>query len=390
MSNIINVNSNSNQYNVCIIGGGITGTALAYFLCKLGERSVAVFEKSYLSSGSTGRCAGGIRQQWSTRPNVRLAMRSVKLFERFKEDVGMDIEYFQGGYLVLSYDEEEAAQFEKNVQMQREEGLNVEILSPRQVKEKYPYINTDGLLMATFCQTDGHANPHKAVIGYAQAVRRMGGHIYTHTEVKGIDVQAGKVIGVETSNGYFKCNVVVNAAGPWSRETSEMVGVDLPTESYRHQIIVTEALENFFPMMAISFSGNFYMRQTQHGQFVLGQGDKDEKPGINYNVTFRFEEELISKMVRTFPFLKNVRMMRHWSGMYNMSPDAQPIIGQSDKVKGYYYAVGYSGHGFMVAPAVGEALAELILFGKSLHTDISYLDVKRFENMTIEKEKNVV
>ncbi|MGC8903312.1 MAG: NAD(P)/FAD-dependent oxidoreductase [Fervidobacterium sp.] len=377
-------------YNVCIIGGGITGTALGYFLCKLGETSVAIFEKSYLSSGSTGRCAGGIRQQWSTRPNVRLAMRSVKLFERFKEDVGMDIEYAQGGYLVLSYDDQEAEQFEKNVQMQKEEGLDVKILTPRQVKERYPYISTEGLIMATFCQTDGHANPHKAVIGYAQAIRNMGGHIYTHTEVTGVDIQNGKVIGIETSKGYFGCNIVVNASGPWSKEVSQLVGVDLPTESYRHQIMVTEGLKNFFPMMAISFSGNFYMRQTQHGQFVLGQGDKDEKPGLNYKVTFRFEEELIKKMVRIFPFLKNVRLLRHWSGMYNMSPDAQPIIGQSKKVKGYYYAVGYSGHGFMVAPAVGEALAELILFGKSLHTDISYLDVERFEKLSIEREKNVV
>ncbi|ANE41015.1 FAD-dependent oxidoreductase [Fervidobacterium ngatamarikiense] len=378
------------KYDICIIGGGITGTALGYFLCKLGKTSVAIFEKSYLSSGSTGRCAGGIRQQWSTRPNVRLAMRSVKLFERFKEDVGMDIEYKQGGYLVLSYIEEEAEQFEKNVKMQREEGLNVEILTPKQVSERYPYINTEGLVMATFCQTDGHANPHKAVIGYAQAIRRMGGHIYTYTEVKNIDVANGKVIGIDTTAGYFACDIVVNASGPWSNEVSKLVGVDLMTESYRHQILVTEPLENFFPMMAISFSGNFYMRQTLHGQFIMGQGDKDEKPGLNFNVTYKFEKELASKMVKIFPFLKNVRIIRHWSGMYNMSPDAQPIIGASEKVKGYYYAVGYSGHGFMVAPAVGEALAELIVFGKTLHTDISYLDIKRFEGQVLEREKNVV
>jgi len=377
-------------YDVCIIGGGITGTALAYSLCKLGETSVAVFEKSYLSSGSTGRCGGGIRQQWSTKNNVRLAMRSVKLFENFEEDVGMDIEYYQGGYLMLSYDEEEAEQFEKNVEIQREEGLDVEILTPKQVSERYPYINTQDLIVATFCQTDGHANPHKAVIGYAQAAKRMGADIYTHTEVLGVDVENGKVVGIQTTRGYFKCNVVVNASGPWSRQVAELAGVELPTESYRHQIFVTEPLENFFPMMAISFAGNFYMRQAHHGQFIMGQGDKDEKPGINYNVTFKFEKELAEKMVGIFPFLKNLRIMRHWSGMYNMSPDAQPIIGQSDKVKGYFYSWVYSGHGFMVAPAVSEALSELIVFGKTLHTDVSYLNVDRFSNEDVEKEKNVV
>ena len=377
-------------YNVCIIGGGITGTALAYSLCNLGETSVAVFEKSYLSSGSTGRCGGGIRQQWSTKNNVRLAMRSVELFEHFKEDVGTDIEYYQGGYLMLSYDEEEAKQFEKNVEIQREEGLDVEILTPKQVSERYPYINTKDLVLATFCQKDGHANPHKAVIGYAQAARRMGAKIYTHTEVLGIDVQNGKVVGVDTNQGYFKCDAVVNASGPWSKQVSQLVGVDLPTESYRHQIFVTEPLENFFPMMAISFAGTFYMRQAQHGQFIMGQGDKDEKPGINYNVTFKFEKELTVKMVELFPFLRNLRIMRHWSGMYNMSPDAQPIIGQSNIVNNYFYAVGYSGHGFMVAPAVTEALAELIVLGKTTHTDISYLNVDRFANAEVEKEKNVV
>lgn len=377
-------------YDVCIIGGGITGTALAYSLCKLGETSVAVFEKSYLSSGSTGRCGGGIRQQWSTKNNVRLAMRSVQLFEHFKEDIGMDIEYYQGGYLMLSFDEEEAKQFEKNVEIQREEGLDVEVLTPKQVSERYPYINTKDLVLATFCQKDGHANPHKTVIGYAQAARKMGAKIYTHTEVLGIDVQNGKVVGVDTNQGYFKCNAVVNASGPWSKQVSLLAGVDLPTESYRHQIFVTEPLENFFPMMAISFAGNFYMRQAQHGQFIMGQGDKDEKPGINHNVTFKFEKDLTVKMVELFPFLKDLRIMRHWSGMYNMSPDAQPIIGQSNIVSNYFYAVGYSGHGFMVAPAVTEALAELIVLGKTVHTDISYLNVDRFANAEVEREKNVV
>lgn len=377
-------------YDVCIIGGGITGTALAYFLTKLGERSVAIFERSYLSSGSTGRCAGGIRQQWSTRSNVRLAMRSVKLFERYREDVGFDIEYKQGGYLVLSYDVEEAEAFERNVKMQREEGLEVDILSPKQVRERFPYVNTEGLVLATFCGTDGHANPHKAVIGYALAAKSRGASVFTHTEVIGVEVAGGRVVGLQTTRGFVRCNAVVNASGPWAREVSKLVGVDLPVDSYRHQILVTEPVENFFPMMAISFSGNFYMRQTEHGQFVMGQGDKDERPGINHNVTFRFERELSAKMVKHFPFLRKLRIIRHWSGMYEMSPDAQPIVGQSKLTKGYFYAVGYSGHGFMVAPAVAEALAETIVFGKALHTDISHLDVDRFSGKEIERERNVV
>ncbi|QTA37132.1 FAD-binding oxidoreductase [Thermosipho ferrireducens] len=379
----------SKKYKVCIIGGGIIGTAIAYNLCRLGETSVAIFEKRYLSSGATGRCGGGIRQQWSTKANVKLAMRSVKLFERYKEDIGMDIEYTQGGYLLLSYSEEEAEQFEKNVKLQREEGLNVEIISPKTVKKKYPFINTEKLVLATFCQTDGHANPHKATFGYAKAAKTMGADIFTHTEVFGIDIVNKTVKGVHTSKGFFECEIVVNAAGAWSKDVGKMANLNIPTESYRHQIFVTEPLEYFFPFMAISFSGNFYMRQALHGQFIMGQGDKDEKPGINENVTFKFEKEMARKMTRIFPFLKNLRILRHWSGEYNMSPDAQPIIGESKDIKGYYYAVGFSGHGFMLAPAVGEAVAELITFGKSIHNDISHLNTDRLSKAT-EIEKNVV
>ena len=378
-----------NDYRVVIIGGGIVGCAIAYHLTKLGEKSVAVFEKNYLSSGATGRCGGGIRQQWSSLNNVLLAMRSVKHFERFSEEIGMDIEYKQGGYLVLSYTDEEAVEFEKNVKMQREAGLKVEILSPKEVERRYPYINTEGVKMATFCQSDGHANPHLATFGYARASQKLGADIFTHTEVVDLERLCDSRWIVHTTNGSVKADVVINAAGAFSREVGKLAGVDLPTESYRHQIFVTEPLKDFFDPMAISFSGNYYMRQTKHGNFIMGQGDADERAGINYSVTFRFEKELSRKMARIFPFLRKLRIIRHWSGHYNMSPDAQPIIGESPPVRGYYYAVGFSGHGFMLAPAVGEAIAEMILYGRAAHVDVSDLNVQRLEGGVV-KEKNVV
>ncbi|ABR30145.1 FAD-dependent oxidoreductase [Thermosipho melanesiensis] len=373
------------MYKIGIVGGGIIGCAIAYFLGKLGESSIILFEKSYLSSGATGRCGGGIRQQWSSRENVRLAKRSVKFFERFEEELGVDIEYRQGGYLLLAFNEKEVEQFERNVQMQRNEGLNVEVLTKREVKKRYPFINTNGLKMATFCQKDGHANPHKATFAFANAAKDFGIKIYTREEVLDIQKERGNY-RIITNKGEYICEVLVNAAGPWSKEIGKMMGVELPTESFRHQIFVTEPVEYFFPFMAISFSKNFYMRQTLHGNFIMGQGDKDEKPGINRNVTFRFEKEMAKKMVFFFPFLNELRVLRHWSGEYNMSPDAQPILGAKGN---FFYAVGFSGHGFMLAPAVGEAIAELILFGKTLHSDISHLNLDRFKGK-LEIERNVV
>ncbi len=377
-----------NEYRVAVIGGGVIGCSTAYYLAKFGEADVVVFEKNYVSSGSTGRCAGGIRQQWSSPNNVLLAMRSVRLFEKLENETGMDVEYKQGGYLVLSYDEEEAAQFEKNVKMQRELGLDVKIYSPKQVKEKYPYIDVTDVKLATFCQTDGYANPHLVNFAYATSARRLGVDVLTHTEVLAVDVlDTGFVI--HTTRGRFKAEHLINAAGPYSREVAKMVGVDLPTESYRHQILVTEPVKNFHNPMVISFSGNYYIRQTQHGQFIMGQGDKDEKPGVNYNVTFEFVRNITLKMIKIFPFLKNIRIVRHWAGCYNMSPDAQPIIGESPTVRNFYYAVGFSGHGFMLAPAVGEALAQLIIYGRALEVDLSVLNLDRFEKGFV-KEKNVV
>jgi len=375
---------------VIIIGAGMVGASIAFHLTRLGEKDVFIFEKNYVSSGSTGRCAGGIRQQWSTRNNVRLAMRSVEWFKRMKEDTGLDVEYKQGGYLILSFDEKEAEEFAKNVKMQKEEGLEVEVLTPKQVKRRFPYVNVEGVKLATFCPTDGHANPHLANFAYIRRSVENGARLFTKTEVKEIDVSNGTVRGVWTSAGYIECEVVINAAGPWSKNVGEMVGIDLPTESYRHQILVTEPLEHIMDPMIISFSGNFYIRQTRHGSFLMGQGDKDEKPGINRKVTARFLLEMVNKMSRRFPFLKNLRVIRQWSGEYNMSPDAQPIVGLSENVSGYFYAVGFSGHGFMVAPAVGEALAEWIVFGKPKNVDISQLSLERFKGKEFLKERSVV
>jgi len=375
---------------VVIIGAGMVGASIAFHLTRLGEKDVFILEKSYVSSGSTGRCAGGIRQQWSTRNNVRLAMRSVEWFKRMKEDTGMDVEYKQGGYLILSFDEEEAEEFAENVKMQKEEGLEVEVLTPKQVKRRFPYVNVEGVKLATFCPTDGHANPHLANFAYIRRSVENGARLFTKTEVKEIDVSNGTVKGVWTNAGYIECEVVINAAGPWSKDIGEMVGIDLPTESYRHQILVTEPLENMMDPMIISFSGNFYIRQTRHGSFLMGQGDKDERPGINRKVTAKFLLEMVNKMSRRFPFLRNLRVIRQWSGEYNMSPDAQPIVGLSENVLGYFYAVGFSGHGFMVAPAVGEAIAEWIVFGKPKSVDVSQLSLERFKGKEFLKERSVV
>ncbi|MCD6239368.1 MAG: FAD-binding oxidoreductase [Thermotogae bacterium] len=377
------------EASVVIIGAGIIGTSIAFNLAKMGIKGISIFEKSYISSGSTGRCGGGIRQQWTSPMNVRLAMRSVEIFRNFKRDVGMDIEYYQGGYLLLANTDEEVIDFENNVKMQRDEGLNVEILTPRQIVERFPFINVEDVKMGTWCPTDGHANPQIANIAYAFALKRMGVDVNTHTTVEDIYVQNNQIIGVQTSKGYLKTNVVVNAAGGFSREVGVMGGVEIPTHSERHQILVTEGVNHILDPMVISFHNNYYVRQTMHGSLVMGQSDKNPVQGIDLGHTIEFLEEMAPKMVHDFPFMKHLHIVRQWSGAYNVSPDAQPIIGESRDVSRYLFAVGFSGHGFMLAPAVGEAVAEMIVYGSSKTVDISNLSIERFKKK-IKRERNVV
>ncbi|MEA2067313.1 MAG: FAD-binding oxidoreductase [Thermotogota bacterium] len=378
-----------NSASAVIIGGGIIGTSIAYHLCKNGINDIVLLEKDYLSAGSTGRCGGGIRQQWSERPNVRLAMRSVELFNKFKKDIGMDIEYYQGGYLLLAFTDEEVELFENNVKMQKEEGLDVNFLSKKETAEKFPYINTSDVKAAAFCSSDGHANPHLATMGYAKAAAKRGARILTRTKATDIDVSNNSIKGVNTDKGYIKTSLVINAAGGYSHEVGKMAGIDLPTESYRHQIFVTEPVEHLMDPLVISFEKNFYIRQTKSGNFIMGQGDEDEKPSHNENPGWRFLTEMTEKMPKFFPFLKQMRVLRHWAGLYNMSPDALPIIDKSSEITDFYYAVGFSGHGFMLAPAVGEAMAEWIVHGETKHVDISNLNIERFAK-GVTREKNVV
>jgi sarcosine oxidase subunit beta len=378
-----------NKAHVTIIGGGVVGSATAYYLAKNGLTDVVLLERDYLSSGSTGRCGGGIRQQWSERMNVRLAMRSVEHFKNFEREVGLNIEYFQGGYLLLAYTEEEEALFKKNVVMQQEEGLDVVLLSREETVRKFPFMNLEGLKLSAYCPSDGHANPHLTTFGYARAAKKMGVEVSTHTDAKRVLAENGKIKTVVTDRGEIETGIVVNAAGGYSHQVGEMVGLNLPTESYRHQIFVTESLEHILDPLVISFLNNFYIRQTESGNFIMGQGDRDELPGLEITPTWKFIKEMSDKMPRFFPFLKDVRILRHWAGLYNMSPDAQPIIDRSNEVEDFYFAIGFSGHGFMLAPAVGEALAEWIVFGEPRSVDISNLSLRRFER-GFTREKNVV
>ena len=376
---------------VVIIGGGIIGCATAYYLAKEGVTDVVVVERDYLTSGSTGRCGAGVRQQWGLEMNVLLATESIRAFETLNEelDTGIDIEFNQKGYLMLAHGETMVQQYKKNVALQQSLGVPVKLITPDEAKEIVPHLNTQGLSAATFCPTDGHINPFTSTMSYAEAAKRMGVRFLTYTEVTGIDVVNEQVVAVETTKGKIHTNKVFNATGGYSREVAALAGVKLPTHPERHQILITEPVAPIQDPMVISLLHGFYCQQTPHGSFIMGFGDPNELKDHVTTSTWHFMEEMAAKVLPVLPPLAGLRVVRQWAGLYNMSPDAQPILGEVSYRKGFFNAVGFSGHGFMLAPVTGMLMAEL-MSGKKPHLDITPLSLERFERGELLREPSVV
>ena len=374
-----------------VIGGGVSGASIAYNLLKQGVGNVVLCEKDTFANGSTGRCGAGVREQWGAEANIRICKASIDIFENLQEelDYAYDIEFVQKGYLMMAYTEKEWLQFQKNVEVQHRLGVNSRVCTPDEAKEIVPVLNTEGMLGATYNARDGHANPFHTTNAYLRAFERLGGEVNDFTEVIDIEKSGDKVAKVKTNRGEISTPVVVNAAGPWAAPVAAMVGVDLPVYTERHQILVTEAVGHLFDPMLMSFSLGIYCQQTPHGSLVMGIGDPNEPKGYDIGQSWQFLRKMSDIMCKLVPPLKGVRVVRQWAGLYTITPDAHPILGTVPGVEGYYQAVGFSGHGFMLAPVVGRLLSEMIV-GKEPSIDISDLDLGRFERGELRVEPSVV
>ncbi len=374
--------------DVVIIGGGVTGAALAYTLAKRGLRDVVVLERRFPGAGATGRCGGGIRQQFTTAPNIRLAMGSVKIYEQLSQELDYDIEYVQGGYLVLAETEEELELQRRAVALQNDLGLPSRCLAPEEVPEIFPLFDISTIAGATFCPTDGHANPFRVVEGYLRAARRLGVTVEKFTEVTDLVVRGDRVVEVVTSRGRISPGVVVNAAGAWSKEIARMAGVELPNQPVRHEILITEPVQPISEVMVISLHTGLYFSQTTQGQILGGIGDPEERPGYRLHSSLRFLRRFLGELVRHVPALGQLSVLRQWAGFYDVTPDAQPILGPTPGLENFIQANGYSGHGFMIAPKVAEILADYIERGE-VSEDLARLSLARFEG-EVEGEAFVV
>jgi sarcosine oxidase subunit beta len=360
---------------VVVIGGGVVGLSAAHHLAASGVRDVVLVERAELGSGSTCKAAGGVRAQFSDAVNIELGLRSLRAFETFREEFGQEIDLHQVGYLFLLDDQEHVELFETSVSLQRELGVPSRMIEVAEAKRLSPLIDTEGLLAAAYSPTDGHCTPESVVLGYATAARRHGATILRHTEVVGIERDGDTIMGVQTARGTIATGTVVCAAGPWSAAVGAMAGIELPVTAERREILVTEPIPGLDPRtpFTIDFATSFYFHAEGQG-LLMGMSDPELIPAA---------------VERRAPSLSEVGVASGWAGLYENTPDHNALIGEAEGVERFLYATGFSGHGFLMGPAVGEVVRDLY-HGHRPVVDVGALDVRRFRNSATRPEHNIV
>ena len=365
--------------DVVIIGGGIVGLSIAYYLALKKAGRIVLFEKGQLGEGSTSRCVGGIRTQFSTEINIRFSLESLKTFEQFGEEFGVNPEFKRIGYLFFATTDWEMEIFKENIKLQKKFNIPVELLSPDEISARWPYLRIDDILGGTFCSWDGYAGPSEILSGFAGGAKRAGVKIYEGAEVTRILSEKGKVKGVKVGEEVISTSTVINAGGPYAVSIGEMVGIKIPVKPLRRQIFVTAPFHLTdcpFPL-TIDFHRGWYFRQEGDG--LLLSGPLDLEPSFNLNIDYEAMAETSENSMSRVPVLEKARIARGWAGLYETSPDHHAILGRVPEVEGFILANGFSGHGFQHSPGVGKVISELIVNGKAITIDISSLSIERFE-----------
>jgi sarcosine oxidase subunit beta len=375
--------------DVVIIGGGCMGAATAYYLTEQGAGRVVLVERdTQLGTGSTGRNAGGVRHQFSDPANIALSRESIALFERFEDAVGQPIDFWQDGYLFLLSSDGAVAAFERSVALQRSLGIDVAWLNGAEAAAMAPGLDATGVAAATFCAKDGIADPNGVTMGFVKAAQARGLTVLRDTEVTGVDVRGSRVTGVRTSRGAIACSAVVNAAGPWAGQVAALAGVSLPITPLRRHIFIAQPeagaswddprFAGRTPrsrLMVIDFDTTFYFHREGAG-LLFGMGDPAERPGFDTSVRWDFLPEVTEVAVRRLPALGDAAVTHAWAGLYEMTPDHNPVIGACG-LDGFFAIAGFSGHGFQQAPAAGRGLAA-VMTGRDPGLDLAPFAFDRF------------
>ena len=372
-----------------VVGGGAVGTSIAFHLAEAGV-DVCLLERESLSSGSTSRAAGGFRTQFSDPLNIAIGLRAVEAFSRFSERPGGDIDFRQVGYLFLLDRSEDVAVFEASVAVQNELGVPSRLLEPAEALELSPLAGIEGVLAATFCPLDGHASPEAVAQVYAAGARAHGANVLTGCEAVSVDVDAGDVRRVVTTDGAIEAGVVVCAAGVWSPALARTAGVALPVEPIYREVVTTgpaPGLPERIPL-TVDFTTGFYFHREGPG-LLIGMADRAQQPGFDAPTDPAWPEHVTEVAARRAPSFLELGVAHGWKGYYEVTPDHNGLVGEVADVRRFLYATGFSGHGFMQSPAVGEIVRDLVL-GREPFVDVSPLSAERFASGAVRPEHNVI
>ena len=362
------------KYDYVVIGAGIIGMTTAYYLSDTGAK-IAVIDKSYMGSGSTGRCIAGIRQQFSTTTSIGVMKESVSLFSQMKDEFGFSVEFSKSGYLLMAHSEELLSTFESNVKVQRKEGVNVSLLSPKETLSIVPKLNTQGLLGAAYCPDDGQAYPFSILRGYKTKIDEKKGDFFFYNPVETIQKPKNFLLSLKDGT-IIEANKVLLSAGPWTRDFGKKVGLELPFYPERHEAIITERIPKIIGPMLVDYrKDGCYFQQLLTGQVIGCYTPDPNVPGIRYDNSREFLIEMAKRMIRLVPELEKAAVLRQWAGCYTMTPDGSPIVDQSP-IENLYIASGMSGHGFMFSPGIGKHLAYYMIHDK-WDMDFSEFSIKR-------------
>ncbi|WIX85240.1 FAD-binding oxidoreductase [Amycolatopsis sp. DG1A-15b] len=374
-----------------VIGGGVIGLSCAFRLAEAGVH-VLLLERGELGGGSTAKAAGGIRSSFTSRVNVELGLRGLAAYSAFSRDFGIEIDFRRDGYLYLVTDPADVPAFERCAELQREFGVRSHLLDPGEAKNVLPLVETDGLVAALWSPDDAKATPDAVVQGYARAARAHGAKLRTGVEVTGIERDGDALTGVVTTAGFVRTGAVVCAAGAWSGRVGELAGLDLPVRPFRRQVVFTgpvRGLPESVPL-TIEMPSAFYFHREGPG-LAMSFSEDDGVPGFDT----RYEAgEWLPRLAglagRRIPAVLDAGVRTAWAGLYETTPDRNQIIGESVLLSRFFYATGFSGHGFQMGPAAGELIRDLYLRRRPA-VDIAELDVRRFETVdTAPVEHNIV
>jgi sarcosine oxidase subunit beta len=379
--------------DVVLIGGGIVGSSIAYHLTAAGCKNVVVIERETAQGkGSTGKSMGGVRAQFSTPVNIQMSLYSIPFYASFEERLGHPCDYRPQGYLFCATNEKHLAYLRANYEKQVAMGLkNVRVVAGDEIRGMFPQMRGDDIVGGSFCSTDGFVDPYSAMVGFMTWASEHGAALWKNATVTSItpcrsDSGNGS-FEIATTRGAVSTRTVVNCAGAWAAEIASMVGIRLPVEPLRRMLVPTEPFDRFphTAPMIIDMSNGFHFRPESRG-FLLAWNDPEETPGYKTDFDSGFIEKILTRAADRVPIFENlaVNPKRAWAGLYEMTPDHHPILGESPGVPGFFLANGFSGHGVMHAPATGKVLSDLILSGKTDLIDASLLNCSRFaEGRTI-------